>query len=82
MNGNCEVGIKNCRTYRNEKECLECKDDYSLIFGQCRHNLLLGCRSEKEGHSCSECFPPFQLNINHCDIPFCKKFNDFGCVKC
>ena len=74
--------MKNCEAYSEEGECQKCRSDHSLVLGACRHNLLLGCRTEQEDHSCKECFAPFKLNANHCDIPNCKQFNDFGCTAC
>lgn len=50
--------------------------------GVCRHNLLLGCKTELSDHRCSECYPPYELHSYSCVIKNCKRYNDFGCYSC
>ena len=78
----CVLGIKHCAVYNNDGECTECEQDYSLILSQCRRNSLLGCKYETSSHTCQECYPPFTLNGQHCDIDQCRILNDYGCVSC
>lgn len=78
----CVLGIKHCAIYNNDGECTECEQDYSLILSQCRRNSLLGCKYETSSHTCQECYPPFTLNGQHCDIDQCRILNDYGCVSC
>lgn len=82
VDGGCKTGFKNCQKYDENGKCADCKNDYSLVLGHCRHNFLLGCRLEEADHTCKDCFAPFKKNGNHCDIPHCKSYNDFGCVGC
>lgn len=51
-------------------------------MSECRHNYLLGCKEETTSHTCKECYPPFEINGQHCDVPNCRTLNDFGCVAC
>ena len=78
----CKVGTLNCDSYDDAGKCKKCSNEYSLIFGECKHNSLLGCKVEDENHSCRQCYKPFVLENNHCYIPNCKALNDYGCVSC
>lgn len=53
-----------------------------MIYGKCRHNLLLGCKVELNDHRCKECFAPFELSEYNCGIRNCKRYNDYGCYAC
>lgn len=81
VGGVCEEGVKYCETYDGSK-CEKCETEFSLIFGECRHNGLLGCRSENSDHTCNECIKPFVLDNFNCVIPNCKRINDYGCYAC
>lgn len=81
-NGKCILGISNCASYDAQNLCIKCVDDYSLILSECRHNTLLGCKTEAFSHTCDICYFPFELNRNHCDIPDCRMLNDYGCTAC
>lgn len=59
-----------------------CNEEYSLMFGECRHNLLLGCKVELSDHRCAECYSPFELDSYSCGIRNCKRYNDYGCYSC
>ena len=74
--------MKYCSEYDTEGKCKKCDNEYSLIFGECRHNILLGCKVEQADHTCLECFKPFQLDNYQCVIPACKSYNDYGCYAC
>ena len=80
--GKCEVGIKECAEYTKDGSCALCNEEYSLMFGECRHNLLLGCKVELSDHRCSECYAPFELDSYSCGIRNCKRYNDYGCYSC
>lgn len=82
VDGKCAIGSHNCAKYDDNGKCADCKNDYSLVLGHCRHNFLLGCRLEEADHTCKDCFSPFTMNGNHCYIPKCKTYNDYGCVGC
>ena len=68
VDGKCEVGIRNCLKYNKDGTCSECKPNYSLLMNECKHNILLGCKIEKQDHTCKECWKPFRKNGDHCDV--------------
>lgn len=78
----CVEGIKECLEYNEDGSCLSCNEEYSLMEGVCRHNLLLGCKSELSDHRCAECYAPFELHSYSCIVKNCKRYNDFGCYSC
>lgn len=80
--GTCKVGVKYCEEYNTDSTCKKCTIEYSLIFNECKHNLLLGCKVEQSDHTCSECYKPFVLQNYQCVIKECKSYNDYGCVSC
>ena len=80
--GKCKEGVQNCQDYKKDGTCRQCNVNYSLIFGSCKHNILLGCKAVKEDHTCKECYEPFESVGNHCDIEDCQTLNDYGCVAC
>ena len=45
IDGVCKVGFKYCQKYDESDKCIDCRNDYSLVLGHCRHNFLLGCRT-------------------------------------
>lgn len=45
-------------------------------------NTLLGCKRTKSDHTCLECWPPFKLNGEHCEVSDCQSLNDYGCTTC
>ena len=82
IDGVCVIGTKECVEYEEDGSCRMCLEEYSLLFGECRHNLLLGCRTELGDHRCADCFAPFELDSYSCRIKNCKSYNDYGCYSC
>jgi hypothetical protein len=80
--GSCLPGVKNCEEYNSDNTCKQCLTEYSLIFNECKHNYLLGCKVEQADHTCSECHKPYLLDSYRCTIKQCKSYNDFGCISC
>ena len=82
VNEQCVEGVKECADYNADGSCGLCNQEFSLMFGECRHNRLLGCKHELPDHRCADCFAPFELDNYNCGIRHCKKYNDFGCYSC
>ena len=82
VDGQCKTGVKYCEEYHQDGTCKKCNIEYSLIFSECKHNSLLGCKIEQSDHTCSECHKPFTLENRQCFIKDCKTYNDFGCISC
>jgi hypothetical protein len=80
--GSCVRGVKNCEKYASDGTCEECRSGFSFIAESCKRNLLLGCKSERPDHTCTDCWEPFKLNQDHCSIDNCLLLNDYGCYAC
>ena len=80
--GRCEKGVRECVEYGKDGKCVACAHEFSLVFDECRHDFLLGCREELDDHRCKECFAPYELDNFQCVIPNCKRYNDYGCYSC